>query len=85
MSESDIIIATVLVSGAKAPKLITQEMLKDMKMGTVLVDVSIDQGGCFESSYATAHEEATFIKGSVIHYCVANMPEGLPPVYLYDI
>lgn len=74
----DIVVGTVLIPGAKAPKLITREMLKDMKKGSVLVDVSIDQGGCFESSYATTHTEPTFIEEGVVHYCVANMPGAYP-------
>jgi len=76
--ESDIVIGTVLIPGAKAPKLITNEMLSSMKKGSVLVDVSIDQGGCFESSHATTHSEPTFIKEGVVHYCVANMPGAYP-------
>jgi len=62
------------VTGASAPKLITRDMLTQMKKGAVLVDVAIDQGGCFESSYATTHENPTFKEEGIIHYCVANMP-----------
>ena len=71
---ADIIIGAVLLPGAKAPKLISREMLKQMKTGSVLVDVSIDQGGCFESSRPTTHDEPTYQEQGVIHYCVANMP-----------
>lgn len=74
----DIVVGTVLIPGAKAPKLITRDMLKLMKNGSVLVDVSIDQGGCFESSYATTHTAPTFIEEGVVHYCVANMPGAYP-------
>jgi alanine dehydrogenase len=74
----DIVIGTVLVPGAKAPKLITKEMLSIMKQGAVLVDVSIDQGGCFETSHATTHRDPTFIKEGIVHYCVANMPGAYP-------
>lgn len=72
--ESDLIIGAVLVPGAAAPKLITREMLADMKPGSVLVDVAIDQGGCFETSRATTHAEPTYVADGIVHYCVANMP-----------
>lgn len=74
----DIVIGTVLIPGAKAPKLITKEMLSEMKKGSVLVDVSIDQGGCFESSHPTTHSEPTFMEKEIVHYCVANMPGAYP-------
>ncbi|MDW5376298.1 alanine dehydrogenase [Halomonas sp. HP20-15] len=72
--ESDLIIGAVLVPGAAAPKLITRKQLADMKPGSVLVDVAIDQGGCFETSKATTHAEPTYVVDGVVHYCVANMP-----------
>ncbi|MBF0203965.1 MAG: alanine dehydrogenase [Desulfamplus sp.] len=72
--KADLVIGAVLVAGAKAPKLITKEMLKEMKKGSVIVDVAIDQGGCFETSKATTHTEPTYVIDDVIHYCVANMP-----------
>jgi len=75
---ADLIIGTVLLPGAKAPKLITREMLQLMKKGTVLVDVSIDQGGCFESSHATTHSHPTYEVDGIVHYCVANMPGMYP-------
>jgi alanine dehydrogenase len=78
IKDADLIIGTVLVAGAKAPKLITRDMLSRMKKGSVLVDVSIDQGGCFESSYPTTHSEPTFEVGGIVHYCVANMPGMYP-------
>ena len=71
---ADVVIGAVLVPGAKAPKLVTRDMLKSMKNGAVLVDVAIDQGGCFETSKATTHGDPTFVIDGVVHYCVANMP-----------
>ncbi|MDB4438749.1 alanine dehydrogenase [bacterium] len=76
--QCDLIIGAVLITGAKAPMLITREMLKDMKKGTVLVDVAVDQGGCIETCKPTTHEKPTFIIDDVIHYCVANMPGAVP-------
>lgn len=72
--EADLVIGAVLVAGAAAPKLITRDMLKTMRPGAVLVDISIDQGGCFETSKATTHDEPVFEVDGIIHYCVANMP-----------
>jgi alanine dehydrogenase len=74
----DLIIGAVLIPGAKAPHLITREMLKDMRPGTVLVDVAVDQGGCIETCSPTTHENPTFIIDDVVHYCVANMPGAVP-------
>ena len=71
---ADLIIGGVLVPGASAPKLITRDMVKRMSPGTVMVDVAIDQGGCFETSHATTHADPTYILDEVVHYCVANMP-----------
>lgn len=85
LSSADIVIGTVLVAGAKAPKLITKEMLGLMKKGAVLVDVSIDQGGCFESSRPTTHTDPTFIYEDVVHYCVANMPGAYPITSTYAL
>ncbi len=78
IKDSDLIIGGVLIPGAKAPKLITREMLKDMRPGTVLVDVAVDQGGCIETCTPTTHAEPTFIIDDVVHYCVANMPGAVP-------
>ena len=78
VKEADVVIGAVLVHGAKAPKLVTRDMLKTMKPGAVLVDVAIDQGGCFETSKATTHTEPTFKIDDVVHYCVANMPGAVP-------
>ncbi|WP_304546395.1 alanine dehydrogenase [Sulfurimonas microaerophilic] len=78
LPHADIVIGTVLIPGAKAPKLITKDMLGMMKQGSVLVDVSIDQGGCFETSKPTTHTAPTFIEDGIVHYCVANMPGAYP-------
>lgn len=74
----DLIIGGVLIPGAKAPKLITRDMLKTMRPGTVLVDVAVDQGGCIETCRPTTHEDPTYIIDDVVHYCVANMPGAVP-------
>jgi alanine dehydrogenase len=74
----DLVIGAVLIPGAKAPKLITRDMLKLMRPGTVIVDVAVDQGGCFETTHATTHADPTFIIDDVVHYCVANMPGAVP-------
>lgn len=74
VKRADLVIGTVLVPGAAAPKLITRDMLKTMKQGAVIVDVAIDQGGCCETSHATTHSDPTYVVDGVIHYCVANMP-----------
>ena len=74
VKEADVVVGAVLIPGAKAPRLVTREMLSTMKKGSVLVDVAIDQGGCFETSKATTHGNPTYVVDGVIHYCVANMP-----------
>jgi alanine dehydrogenase len=76
--EADLVIGAVLIPGAAAPKLLTEETVKRMKAGSVIVDVAIDQGGCVETSRPTTHEEPTFVKHGVVHYCVANMPGAVP-------
>jgi alanine dehydrogenase len=76
--DADLVIGAVLVVGAAAPKLVTRAMLGTMKPGTVLVDISIDQGGCFETSRPTTHSDPTFVVDGIIHYCVANMPGAVP-------
>ena len=76
--DADLVVGAVLVAGAAAPKLETRAMVKTMKPGAVLVDISIDQGGCFETSHATTHADPTFVVDGVIHYCVANMPGAVP-------
>lgn len=75
---ADLVIGGVLIPGAKAPKLITKDMLSTMKTGSVIVDVAIDQGGCFETSKPTTHAEPTYVVDGVVHYCVANMPGAVP-------
>ena len=74
VQEAELVIGAVLVPGAAAPKLVTREMLKTMKRGSVLVDIAIDQGGCFETSHATTHDNPVYEVDGIIHYCVANMP-----------
>ena len=78
VSEADLIVGGVLIPGAEAPKLVTKNMLKLMKRGSVIVDVAIDQGGCVETSKPTTHGDPTYIVDDVVHYCVANMPGGVP-------
>jgi len=75
---ADLVIGAVLIPGAAAPKLVTREMLSGMKSGSVIVDVAIDQGGCFETSHATTHSDPTYVVEGVVHYCVANMPGAVP-------
>ncbi|BBO86349.1 alanine dehydrogenase [Desulfosarcina ovata subsp. sediminis] len=74
VTRADVVVGAVLIPGAKAPKLVTRDMLPTMKPGSVLVDVAIDQGGCFETSKATTHSHPTYVVDNVVHYCVANMP-----------
>jgi len=78
ISEADLLVGGVLIPGAEAPKLVTKDMLKLMKRGSVIVDVAIDQGGCVETSKPTTHGNPTYIVDDVVHYCVANMPGGVP-------
>ena len=78
VAAADVVIGAVLVPGASAPKLVSRDKLKTMKRGAVIVDVAIDQGGCFETSHATTHAEPTYVVDGVIHYCVANMPGAVP-------
>jgi alanine dehydrogenase len=78
IQDHDLIVGAVLIPGAKAPKLITKDMLKLMRPGTVLVDIAVDQGGCFETTHATTHADPTYIIDHIVHYCVANMPGAVP-------
>jgi alanine dehydrogenase len=78
VQEADLVIGAVLVPGARAPKLVTRDMLKGMKPGAVIVDVAIDQGGCFETSKPTTHSNPVYEVDGIVHYCVANMPGGVP-------
>jgi alanine dehydrogenase len=82
---ADLVVGAVLVPGAAAPRLVTREMVKRMKPGSVLVDVAIDQGGCFETSRPTTHAEPTYVVDGVVHYCVANMPGGVPRTSTYAL
>jgi alanine dehydrogenase len=76
--DADLLIGAVLIAGAAAPKLVTRAMVKSMKPGAVMVDIAIDQGGCFETSRPTTHAEPTYLLDGVIHYCVTNMPGAVP-------
>ncbi len=82
---ADLVVGSVLIPGAATPKLVTEEMVMAMETGSVLVDVAIDQGGCFATSHPTTHAEPTFIKHDVIHYCVANMPGAVPKTSTYAL
>ena len=85
VAEADLVIGAVLVPGAAAPKLVTREMLSTMQPGAVLVDVAIDQGGCFETSKPTTHADPTYVVDDVVHYCVANMPGGVARTSTYAL
>jgi alanine dehydrogenase len=76
--KADLVVGAVLIPGASAPKLITRDMIKQMRPGSVIVDVSIDQGGCFETSHPTTHQTPTYVEEGVVHYCVSNMPGAVP-------
>ena len=76
--DADLVVGAVLVRGSRSPRLVSAEMVEEMRSGSVLVDVAIDQGGCFETSRATTHQEPTYIVADVVHYCVANMPGAVP-------
>jgi alanine dehydrogenase len=78
VTEADLVIGAVLVPGASAPVLINRGMLRTMRPGSVVVDVAIDQGGCFETSRPTTHQEPTYVEEGVVHYCVSNMPGAVP-------
>ncbi|MBL8661040.1 MAG: alanine dehydrogenase [Rhodospirillales bacterium] len=83
--DADLVVGAVLVAGAEAPKLVTAEMVRKMRAGSVLVDVAIDQGGCFETSHATTHADPTYVVDDVVHYCVANMPGAVPSTSTYAL
>jgi alanine dehydrogenase len=76
--DADLVIGAVLIAGAAAPKLVTRDMVRKMKSGAVMVDISIDQGGCFAASRPTTHTDPTFVVDGVVHYCVTNMPGAVP-------
>lgn len=82
---ADLVIGAVLVKGSRAPRLVTAHMVAEMRPGSVLVDVAIDQGGCFETSHPTTHEDPTFLVDEVVHYCVANMPGAVPRTSTYAL
>jgi alanine dehydrogenase len=82
---ADLLIGAVLVKGAKAPKLVTREMIAQMKKGSVIVDVAVDQGGCIETTHPTTHSKPTFFVDGVLHYCVANMPGAVPRTSTYGL
>lgn len=85
LAEADLVVGAVLIPGAAAPKLVSREMLSTMKPGAVLVDVAIDQGGCFETSHATTHANPTYIVDGIVHYCVANMPGAVARTSTYAL
>jgi alanine dehydrogenase len=85
VTDADVVVGAVLVAGAAAPKLVTREMVKKMKPRSVMVDISIDQGGCFETSRPTTHAEPTYVVDGVIHYCVTNMPGAVPRTSTYAL
>src|SRR5204862_5162175 len=85
VKEAELVIGAVLVPGAAAPKLVTRDMLKTMKRGSVLVDIAIDQGGCFETSHPTTHADPVYEVDGVTHYCVANMPGAVPITSTYAL
>jgi alanine dehydrogenase len=85
VTDADLVVGAVLIPGAKAPKIVTEDMVKAMRTGSVLVDVAIDQGGCMETSHATTHGEPTYLVHDVVHYCVANMPGGVPRTSTYAL
>jgi alanine dehydrogenase len=83
--ESDVVVGSVLVPGARAPKLVTEEMVASMRQGSVIVDIAIDQGGCVETSRMTTHSDPTFVQHGVVHYCVGNMPGAVPNTSTYAL
>jgi alanine dehydrogenase len=83
--EADVVIGTVLIPGARAPKLVTEEMVASMRPGSVIIDISIDQGGCFETSRMTTHSNPTYVVHDVVHYCVGNMPGAVPNTSTYAL
>ena len=85
VTQADLVIGGVLIPGSSAPKLVSRDLVKAMKRGSVIVDVAIDQGGCVETSRPTTHDDPTFVIDGVIHYCVANMPGGVPRTSTYAL
>jgi alanine dehydrogenase len=85
VTQADLVIGAVLVPGALAPKIVSEEIVKEMKPGSVIVDISIDQGGCFETSHMTTHSDPTYVVHDVVHYCVGNMPGAVPHTSTYAL
>ena len=85
VAEADLVVGAVLIPGAAAPKLVTREMLATMRPGAVLADIAIDQGGCFETSHATTHDDPTYVVDGIVHYCVANMPGAVSRTSTYAL
>jgi len=85
VAQADLVIGAVLVPGAKAPHLVTEDMVAGMPPGAVVVDISIDQGGCFETSHMTTHSDPTYVAHDVVHYCVGNMPGAVPRTSTYAL
>jgi alanine dehydrogenase len=85
VQRADLLVGAVLVRGAKAPRLVTREMIGSMAPGSVVIDVAVDQGGCIETSHPTTHSEPTFLVDQVVHYCVANMPGAVPRTSTYAL
>jgi len=85
VTQADLVIGAVLIPGAKAPRLVTEDMVARMPPGAVVVDISIDQGGCFETSHVTTHSEPTYLVHDVVHYCVGNMPGAVPRTSTYAL
>src|SRR6266542_3698610 len=85
VTQADMVIGAVLIPGARAPRLVSRELVGQMKTGAVLVDISIDQGGCFETSHVTTHSEPTYVVDGVVHYCVGNMPGAVPHTSTYAL
>ncbi|HEX2235960.1 MAG TPA: alanine dehydrogenase [Actinomycetota bacterium] len=85
VTEADLVIGAVLVAGARAPTVVSEANVKEMKPGSVVVDISIDQGGCFETSHMTTHSDPTYVVSDVVHYCVGNMPGAVPHTSTYAL
>jgi alanine dehydrogenase len=85
VTQADLVIGAVLVPGALAPKIVSEDIVREMKPGAVIVDISIDQGGCFETSHMTTHSDPTYVVHDVVHYCVGNMPGAVPHTSTYAL
>jgi alanine dehydrogenase len=85
VTSADLVIGAVLVPGARAPKIVTEDIIREMKPGAVVVDISIDQGGCFETSHMTTHSDPVYVVHDVVHYCVGNMPGAVPHTSTYAL